>query len=314
MNRSSKIVVFGHMGLVGSAIMRKLESEQYQKIITITHKELDLRDQQAVNLFFKLTRPEYIFLAAATVGGIYANNTRRAEFIYDNLMIQTNVIHAAYTHGVTKLLALASACIYPRENDGTPITEEQLLTGSLEPTNEPYAVAKIAAVKMCDAYRHQYGCNFVTAMPTNMMGPNDHYDTQKSHVPAALIRNFIISKRYNQDATIWGTGTPRREFLYVDDMAEACLLLMQEYNQAGPVNIGTGKDHSINELAETIADIVGFKGNIKHDLTKPDGMPRRTLDVSKINAMGWTAKTSLREGLEKTIKDIYATKKHLQWP
>jgi len=313
MNKDSKIYIAGATGLVGSAIMRRLLADGYTNLITISSKDLDLRNQQAVNLFFAITKPKIVYIAAGLVGGIMANNTRRAEFIYDNLMIQSNIIEAAYRHGVEKLLALGSVCIYPRENDGSPIKEDRLLTGILEPTNEPYAISKIAAIKTCDAYRHQYGCNFISALPTNMYGPNDSYDPIKAHVPPALIRKFIVAKRDNQDVTIWGRGTPRREFLYSDDMAEACLLLMQKYEEAGPINIGTGQDIEINELAETIADIIGFNGNILHDLSKPDGMPRRVTDVSRINALGWKAKTSLREGLEKTIDDIFRTNKHAEW-
>lgn len=313
MNKNSRIYIAGHGGLVGGAIMRKLIAEGYTNLVTIAHKDLDLRNQQAVNLFFAITKPEYCFVAAGLVGGILANNTRRAEFIYDNIMIQTNIIHAAYTHGVKKLLALGSACIYNRYNDGTPISENQLLTGELEPTNEPYAISKIAALKTCDAYRHQYGCNFISALPTNMFGLNDSYDLIKAHVPPALIRKFIVAKRDNTDVTLWGSGKPKREFLFVDDMAEACLLLMNKYDEPGHINIGTGQDIEINELAETIADIVGFNGNIVHDTSKPDGMGRRKLDVSKINSMGWKAKTSLPEGLKITIDDIYKTNKHLDW-
>lgn len=313
MNKDDKIFVAGHRGLVGSAVMRKLISEGYTNIITISHKDLDLRNQQAVNLFFAVFRPSYVYVCAGLVGGIVANNTRRAEFIYDNIMIQTNIIHAAYLYGVKKLLALGSACIYNRYNDGTPITENQLLTGELEPTNEPYAISKIAALKTCDAYRHQYGCNFISALPTNMFGLQDSYDLIKAHVPPALIRKFIVAKRDNTNVTVWGSGKPMREFLFVDDMAEACLLLMQEYNEAGHINIGTGQGVAINELAETISAIIEFKGNIIHDTSRPDGMERRSLDVSKINAMGWYAKTPLIEGLKITIEDIYKNNKHLEW-
>lgn len=313
MEKHSKIFIAGHTGLVGSALVRKLTEEGYTNLITISSKDLDLRNQQAVNLFFAISKPEYCIIAAGLVGGIVANNTRRAEFIYDNIMIQTNIIHAAYLHGVKKLLALGSACIYNRYNDGTPISEDQLLTGSLEPTNEPYAVSKIAALKTCDAYRFQYGCNFISALPTNMYGRNDSYDLIKAHVPPALIRKFIVAKENNEDVIIWGTGKPRREFLYVDDMAEACLLLMLKYNESGHINIGTGRDTEINELAETIADIIGFKGNIIHDFTKPDGMLRRVLNTSKLSELGWDAKTTISEGLKITIDDIYKTNKHLEW-
>lgn len=312
MNKDSLIYVAGHLGLVGSAVLRKLISEGYKNIITRTTTELDLREQIEVNLFFSKNKPEYVFICAGQVGGIMANNTRRGEFIYDNMMIQFNVIHAAHLYKSKKLLGLGSACIYPRKNEGA-ILENKLLTGELEPTNEPYAISKIAALKMCDAYRHQYGCNFISAMPCNMYGVCDSYDPIKSHVPAALIRKFIVAKRDNTDVTIWGTGTPRREFLYVDDMADACLFLMNNYNESGHVNIGTGVDIELNELAALIADIIGFKGEIVHDTSKPDGMPRRRLDVSKINNMGWSAKIDLREGLKITIENIYKTGKHLEW-
>lgn len=312
MNKNSRIYIAGSSGLVGSSIVRKLITEGYTNIITISSKDLDLRNQQAVNMFFAIARPSHVFVCAGLVGGIVANNTRRAEFIYDNIMIQTNVIHAAYLHEIKKLLALGSACIYPTISEGA-INEERLLTGLLEPTNEPYAISKIAALKTCDAYRHQYGCNMISAMPTNLMGIGDNYDPQKAHVVPALIRKFIVAKRDNEDVTLWGSGKPMREFMYIDDMADACLFLMENYNEPGHINIGTGIDIELNELAGTIADIVGFKGNILHDLSKPDGMKKRLLDVSKINSLGWKAKTSLREGLEKTIADIYATNKHLEW-
>lgn len=313
MNKDSRIYVAGHTGLVGSAIVRKLIREGYTEIQCMTSMLLDLTRQVDVEDYFNRVVPEYVIICAGKVGGIMANNTQRAEFIYDNLMIQTNIIDAAYQIGVKKLLALGSACIYPRDNDGLPIEEDRLLTGKLEPTNEPYAISKIAALKTCDAYRDQYGCSFISAMPTNMYGPNDSYDPVKAHVPPALIRKFIVAKRDGTDVTIWGDGTPRREFMYVDDMAEACLLLMQEYDEPGHINVGTGVDIEINELAETIADVIGFDGKILHDTSKPNGMPRRVLDVSKINAMGWKAKTTLREGLKKTIDDIYKTNKHAEW-
>lgn len=312
MNKSSKIYISGHTGLVGSAVLRRLTVEGYTNLVTISSKDMDLRDQQAVSLFFAIAKPEYVFLCAGLVGGIVANNTRRAEFIYDNLMIQTNVVHAAYKHGVKKLLALGSACIYPKFSD-QPIVEDKLLTGPLEPTNEPYSISKIASIKTCDAYRDQYGCNFISAMPTNLYGPGDHYDPIKSHVLPALLRKFIVAKREKNDVTMWGTGTPRREFMYVDDMADACLFLMNNYDEPGHINIGTGVDIELKELAYMIADMIGFSGNIIHDLSKPDGMMLRRLDVKKINSLGWSAQTSLRYGLKKTIEDIYATNKHLEW-
>tara|TARA_R110000868_G_scaffold177772_2_gene416815 strand:+ start:5311 stop:6255 length:945 start_codon:yes stop_codon:yes gene_type:complete len=312
MNKDSKIYIAGHNGLVGSAVVRRLKEDGFLNIVTIDRKDLDLRNQQAVNMFFAITKPEYVIIAAGIVGGIVANNTRRAEFIYDNLMIQTNVVHAAYLHRATKLLALGSSCIYPRYSE-QPISENRLLTGELEPTNEPYAISKIASIKTCDAYRHQYGCNFISAMPTNLYGIGDHYDPLQSHVLPALIRKFIVAKRDNTDVTMWGTGTPRREFMYVDDMADACLFLMKNYNESGHINVGTGVDIELKELTKTIAEIVGFKGEILHDLTYPDGMGKKLLDVSKINAMGWGAKTTLKEGLEKIIADIYKTNKHLEW-
>lgn len=312
MDKKSKIYVCGHRGLVGSAIMRKLIAEGYSNLITISSNDLDLRNQQAVNLFFSVIKPQFVFVCAGLVGGIVANNTRRAEFIYDNIMIQTNIIHAAYLYKTIKLLALGSACIYPR-NSSLAIKEEKLLTGELEPTNEPYAISKIAALKTCDAYRHQYGCNFISAMPTNMYGIGDNYDTIKAHVLPALIRKFIVAKKSNEDIIMWGTGTPRREFMYSDDMADAALFLMDNYDELGHINVGTGVDIQLNELARMIADEIGFKGKIFHDISKPDGMMIRKLDVYKINAMGWKAKTSLAEGLKLTIEDIYATNKYLEW-
>lgn len=312
MNKKSRIYIAGHSGLVGSAIVRRLTLEGYENIITISSRDLDLRNQQAVNLFFAMAKIDYCFICAGLVGGIVANNTRRAEFIYDNIMIQTNIVHAAYLHNVTKLLALGSACIYPKFSD-QPIAEDKLLTGPLEPTNEPYSISKIASIKTCDAYRDQYSCNFISAMPTNLYGVGDHYDPIKSHVLPALLRKFIVAKREKTDVVMWGTGTPRREFMYVDDMADACLFLMNNYDEQGHINIGTGVDIELKELASIIADLIGFKGKIIQDLSKPDGMEKRQLDVSKINAMGWKAKTTLEEGLKKTIEDIYATNKHLDW-
>lgn len=313
MNKDSCIAVFGHAGLVGSAIMRKLKAEGFTNLVTETKDRLDLRDQASVENFFDERQIEQVIIAAGLVGGIVANNSRRAEFIYDNTMIQFNIIHTAYQYGIKKLLALGSACIYNRENDGTPIKEDQLMTGKLEPTNEPYAISKIAALKMCDAYRDQYGCNFISAMPCNLYGPGDHYDLQKSHVIPALLRKFITAKKNNDNVTLWGTLTPKREFLFVDDLAEACLFLMENYNDAGHVNIGTGSEIQLSVLANLIASMVDFQGLILKDTSKPDGMPRRVLDVAKINSMGWKAKTSLIDGLRLTINDIYATNKHAEW-
>ncbi len=298
MQRQSPIYIAGHRGMVGSSIQRNLEQKGYTNIITRTSKELDLRDQSAVNAFFAKEKPEYVILAAAKVGGIIANNTYRAEFLYDNLMIEANIIHAAYVNGVKKLLFLGSSCIYPKMAP-QPLKEEYLLTGLLEPTNEPYAIAKIAGIKMCDAYRAQYGCNFISAMPTNLYGPNDNYDPQNSHVLPALIRRFHEAKINNvPEVTIWGTGKPKREFLHADDLAEACYFLLQEYNEEGLVNIGVGEDLEIGELAHLVKDIVGYQGSINYDTSKPDGTPRKLMDVSKIHAMGWKAKIGLREGIE----------------
>lgn len=312
MLNTDKIYIAGHTGLVGSAMVRKLQAEGYTNIITISSKDLDLRNQQAVNMFFAITKPQYVIICAGIVGGIMANNTRRAEFIYDNLMIQTNILHAAYLHGTIKLLALGSSCIYPRYSD-QPIHESKLLTGELEPTNEPYAISKIASIKTCDAYRHQYGCRFISAMPTNLYGIGDNYDSARSHVLPALVRKIIVAKRENEQVTVWGTGKPLREFLYVDDMADACLFLMLNYDEPGHINIGTGIDIELNELVKEIADAVGFEGEIIHDLSKPDGMMRKRLDVSKINAMGWSSKISLSEGIKLTIDDIITNNKHLNW-
>lgn len=298
MQRQSPIYIAGHRGMVGSSIQRNLEQKGYTNIITRTSKELDLRDQSVVNAFFAKEKPEYVILAAAKVGGIIANNTYRAEFLYDNLMIEANIIHAAYVNGVKKLLFLGSSCIYPKMAP-QPLKEEYLLTGLLEPTNEPYAIAKIAGIKMCDAYRAQYGCNFISAMPTNLYGPNDNYDPQNSHVLPALIRRFHEAKINNvPEVTIWGTGKPKREFLHADDLAEACYFLLQEYNEEGLVNIGVGEDLEIGELAHLVKDIVGYQGSINYDTSKPDGTPRKLMDVSKIHAMGWKAKIGLREGIE----------------
>lgn len=297
MNKSSKIYIAGHRGMVGSAIHRKLVALGYSNIITRTSAELDLRIQERVNEFFEAERPEYVFLAAAKVGGIMANNTYRADFIYENIMIQSNVIHSSYATSVKKLMFLGSSCIYPKLAP-QPLKEEYLLTGLLEDTNEPYAIAKIAGIKMCDAYRSQYNCNFISVMPTNLYGPNDNYDLQNSHVLPALIRKFHEAKLSNaSEVVIWGTGMPKREFLHADDLADACHFLMQNYNDAGLVNIGTGEDQSITELAEMIRLIVGFSGTITYDTSKPDGTPRKLMDVSKLHLLGWKHSISLEKGV-----------------
>lgn len=299
-----KIYVAGHRGMVGSAIVRLLEQRGYENLLTRTSSELDLRNQQAVNDFFTKEKPEYVFLAAAKVGGILANNSYRAEFIYDNLMIQSNIIEAAYRSGVKKLLFLGSSCIYPKLAP-QPLKEEYLLSGYLEPTNQSYAIAKIAGIEMCDAYRAQYGCNFISAMPTNLYGPNDNYDLNSSHVVPALLRKIMTAKEQNLDSvTIWGSGTPRREFLHVDDMADACLFLMDNYNEPGQVNIGCGEDLSILELAQLIAEIVGFTGKIITDSSKPDGTPRKLMDVGKLHRMGWQHAISLPEGIERVYLEL----------
>lgn len=296
--------------MVGSAILRRLQKEGFAHIVTRTSAELDLRDQQAASSFFEAERPDYVFLAAAKVGGILANNTYKAEFIYDNIMIQNNVIHQSYKHGVKKLLFLGSSCIYPKYAP-QPLKEEYLLTGALEPTNEPYAIAKIAGIKMCDAYRSQYGCDFISAMPTNLYGPNDNYDLQTSHVLPALLRKFHEAKK-NEDSevVVWGSGTPLREFLHVDDLAEACYFLMQSYNQSGHINVGIGTDISIADLAQLIKKIVGYTGKIIWDKTKPDGAPRKLMDVSKINALGWKASIPLEAGIESVYKTYFLSKEH----
>jgi GDP-L-fucose synthase len=298
MDQQGKIYIAGHRGMVGSALHRKLQKEGFKNFVLRTSNELDLRNQQQVKDFFEVEKPDYVFLAAAKVGGIQANNIYRAEFIYDNMMIQNNIIHHAYEYGVKKLLFLGSSCIYPKLAP-QPLKEEYLLTGLLEPTNEPYAIAKIAGIKMCDAYRSQYGCNFISAMPTNLYGPNDNYDLNSSHVLPALIRKFHEAKQGNDKTVmVWGSGTPRREFLHVDDLADACYFLMQHYNQEGLVNIGVGEDISIKELALLIKDIVGFEGDLVFDASKPDGTPRKLMDVSKLHALGWKDSIGLREGIE----------------
>ncbi|MFN7327104.1 MAG: GDP-L-fucose synthase family protein [Chitinophagales bacterium] len=301
MKKDSKIYIAGHRGMVGSALVRKLHAAGFTNLVLKPSTELDLREQAAVRRFFEQEKPEYVFLAAAKVGGIVANNTYRAEFLYDNLMLEANVIDAAYRSGVKKLLFLGSSCIYPKLAP-QPLREDALLTGLLEPTNEPYAIAKIAGIKLCDAYRSQYGCNFISVMPTNLYGPNDNYHPENSHVLPAMIRKFHEAKLSGQESvTIWGTGTPRREFLHSDDLADACLFLMERFDEPGFVNIGVGTDISILELAQLVAKITGFSGSIQHDLSKPDGTPRKLMDVSKLRGLGWTASISLEEG----IRDVY---------
>jgi GDP-L-fucose synthase len=302
MKKESKIYVAGHRGLVGSAILRKLQADGYTNLVYKTSQELDLRDKNQVDEFFAEEKPEYVFLAAAKVGGIVANNEYPADFIRDNLMIQTNVIDAAYRNGVKKLLFLGSTCIYPKFAP-QPLKEEYLLTGELEPTNEPYAIAKIAGIKMCQSYNRQYGTKYISVMPTNLYGPNDNFDLHTSHVLPALIRKFHEAKENNAPyVEVWGTGTPRREFLYSDDLADACVFLMNNYEGNEIVNVGVGEDISIKELAEKIKNIVGYQGEIKFDTTKPDGTPRKLVDVSKINALGWKASISLDEGLQKAYQ------------
>lgn len=302
MKKNSKIYVAGHRGMAGSAILRRLQKEGYSNIVFRTSQELDLRNQQAVTDFFEQEKPEYVFLAAAKVGGILANNTYRAEFIYENLSIQNNIIHQAYKHQVKKLLFLGSSCIYPKFAP-QPIKEEYLLTGTLEHTNEPYAIAKIAGIKMCQAYHDQYGCNFVSVMPTNLYGEGDNYDPQNSHVIAALIRKFYEAKRDKQpQVEIWGTGTPRREFLNADDLANACYYLMLHYNSPEIVNVGVGEDISIKELALLIKDIVQYEGELVFNTSKPDGTPRKLLDVSKLHSLGWKHTIGLREGIEQVLQ------------
>ncbi|MRX38743.1 NAD-dependent epimerase/dehydratase family protein [Flavobacterium sp. LC2016-23] len=304
MNLNDKIYIAGHRGMVGSAILRQLKAEGYTNFVLKTSSELDLRNQQAVADFFENEKPEYVFLAAAKVGGIIANNTYRGDFIYENLMIQNNIIHQSYLNKVKKLMFLGSSCIYPKMAP-QPLKEEYMLTGELEPTNEPYAIAKIAGIKMCDAYRDQYGCNFISVMPTNLYGPNDNYDLKNSHVLPAMLRKFIIAKRNGDSSvTIWGTGSPKREFLHADDLAEACLFLMKNYNDSGLVNIGVGEDISILDLAILVKKIVGFEGEIVTDTTKPDGTPRKLMDVSKLNGFGWKAKTTLEEGIQRVYEEI----------
>lgn len=303
MNKEAKIYIAGHRGMVGSAIHRRLLSLGYSNIVTKTSAQLDLRIQERVNEFFEAERPEYVFLAAAKVGGILANNTYRADFIYENIMIQSNIIHSSYATGVKKLMFLGSSCIYPKMAP-QPLKEEYLLTGLLEPTNEPYAIAKIAGIKMCDAYRSQYGCDFISVMPTNLYGPNDNYDLQNAHVLPSLVRKFHEAKINNTpEVTIWGTGSPKREFLHADDLADACVYLMNTYSEEGLVNIGTGEDIAISDLALMIKEVVGYEGNVVYDRSKPDGTPRKLMDVSKLTALGWKYTIPLRQGLEMVYQE-----------
>jgi GDP-L-fucose synthase len=303
MQVSSSIYIAGHRGMVGSALERKLRLEGFKNIITRTSSELDLRNQLAVNHFFEIEKPDYVILAAAKVGGIMANNTYRGEFIYDNLMIEANIIHAAYLNKVKKLLFLGSSCIYPK-NAPQPLKEEYLLSGYLEATNQPYALAKIAGIELCDSYRAQYGCNFISAMPTNLYGTNDNYHPENSHVLPALIRKFVEAKmNHLKEVIIWGTGTPMREFLHVDDLADACFYLLQNYDEGGLVNIGYGSDISIKNLAIMIAEIIEFNGELIFDINKPDGTFRKLMDSGKLNGKGWTPKIVLNEGIKKTVEE-----------
>ncbi|MEE2919763.1 MAG: GDP-L-fucose synthase [Bacteroidota bacterium] len=298
------IYVAGHRGMVGSALVRALEKRGHRRLILRTSAELDLRDQQAVHRFLAEVKPSHVYMAAAKVGGIHANNAYKADFLYDNLLMQANVIEGSRIAGVDKLLFLGSSCIYPK-HASQPMNEDALLTGALEPTNEPYAIAKIAGLKMCDAYRDQHGCNFISAMPTNLYGPGDNYHPENSHVLPAMIRRFHEAKMSGQEEVVcWGSGTPRREFLHVDDLAEACLHLMDVHNEAGWVNVGTGEDVTIRALAETVAATVGYEGSIAWDPSKPDGTPRKLLDVSKMNALGWTANTPLDEGIREVYQEF----------
>ena len=308
MEKQKKVYIAGHRGMVGSAIYRKLKAEGFGNIVVSTSDQLDLRDQKQVADFFAKEKPDYVFLAAAKVGGIVANNTYRAEFIYDNMMIQSNVIHQSYQNGVKKLMFLGSSCIYPKLAP-QPLKEEYMLTGLLEETNEPYAIAKIAGIKMCDAYRAQYGCNYISVMPTNLYGPNDNYDLQKSHVLPALLRKFHEAKINGDDnVTVWGSGKPLREFLHADDLAEACYYLMQHYDEAGLVNIGVGEDISIKDLAELVKKITGFSGQIIWDTSKPDGTPRKLMDVTKLHSFGWKARIGLEEGIRRVYEEKFAEK------
>ena len=297
MEKDARIYIAGHRGMVGSALVRLLQAKGYRDLLYRTRQELDLRDNRQVEQFFDEAKPEYVIDAAATIGGILANSSLPAEFLYDNLAIQTNLIHQAHLHRVKKLLLLGSSCIYPRDCP-QPIREEYLLTGPLEPTNEWYAMAKIAGVKMCQAYRRQYGCDFIAAMPTNLYGPNDNFDLATAHVLPAMIRRFHEARKGGTAPMLWGTGSPRREFLHVDDCAEACLLLMEHYSGESIVNVGAGKDMPISELATLVAEVVGYRGHIQWDRTKPDGTPRKLLDLTKLSSLGWSPKLSLRQGVE----------------
>ncbi len=309
MNKDSKIYVAGHRGMVGSAIWRALEDKGYTNLVGVSSAELNLTNQNQVNQWFENEKPDYVFLAAAKVGGIHANNIYRAEFLYDNLMIQANVIHASYVNGVKKLLFLGSSCIYPKMAP-QPLNEDYLLTGPLENTNEPYAVAKIAGIKMCENYRDQYGCDFISAMPTNLYGPGDNYHLENSHVLPALIRKFHTAKIEGKSTVeVWGTGSPRREFMYADDLADACVFLMHNYSGKSFVNVGTGVDVSIKELVETVQDIIGFEGEVVWDTSKPDGTPRKLMDVSKLTNLGWKHKTELQNGIQLAYEDF---KKNLE--
>ena len=304
MEKEAKIYIAGHRGMVGSAIKRRLETLGYTNIITRTHKELDLIDFNAVRDFFAAEKPDYVFLAAAKVGGIHANNTYRAQFLYENVQIQNNVIHQSYLAGVKKLLFLGSSCIYPKMAP-QPLREDYLLTGLLEETNEPYAIAKITGIKMCESYRHQYGCDFISVMPTNLYGPNDNYDLNNSHVLPAMIRKFHEAKAAGAPTvTVWGSGTPMREFLHANDLAEACIFLMENYSEPELVNIGTGVDVTIKELAELVSETVGFQGSIVWDSSKPDGTPRKLMDVSKLNNMGWRHSIELKDGLRMVYDEV----------
>jgi GDP-L-fucose synthase len=310
LRRDARVYVAGHGGLVGSAILRRLETEGFSQVLTATREQLDLRDQAAVNYWFRANRPEFVFLVAGTVGGILANSTRPAEFIYDNMMIHATVVHAAHLFPVKRLLYLGSSCIYPRESP-QPMKEEHLLSGLLEPTNEPYAIAKIAGIKLCQAYRRQYGCDFISAMPTNLYGPNDNFSLTSSHVLPALIRRFHDAKTEGgREVVVWGTGTPRREFLHVDDLADACVFLMRRYDAASHVNVGTGEDLTIRELAEMIRGIVHPGCELVLDASKPDGAPRKLLDVSRLHALGWRHRIGLREGIEGSYRWFLDNRDH----
>jgi GDP-L-fucose synthase len=311
MDPGARVFVAGHRGLVGSAIVRRLDAEGFSRVATATREQLDLRDQAAVNYWFRANRPEYVFLVAGTVGGILANSTRPAEFVYDNMMIHATVVHAAHLFPVKRLLYLGSSCIYPRDCP-QPMKEEHLLSGPLEPTNEPYAIAKIAGIKLCQAYRKQYGCDFISAMPTNLYGPNDNFDLASSHVLPALIRKFHDAKAERRPVAIWGTGSPRREFLHVDDLADACLFLMRRYDDARHINVGTGEDLTIRELAEMVRDVVHPGVELAFDATKPDGTPKKLLDVSRLHALGWRHRIGLREGIESSYRWFLENRDHVR--